>query len=532
MPPADSPPSEPHPRGDQRESPADDARLRAMFGQASAGIVMVDLDGRYAFVNDRFCEMIGYASEELVGRPMIDFVHPDDRARDRALFHRLTTEGIPFDIEKRYLCKHGAVTWVHNSVSILRDDAGRPQTCFAVSLDVTLRRDEETRLVALKDKLSDDLDATTRLYNLIVTSAADFAIYTFDRSGRITSWNPGAEAIFGYVAAEALGQPVERLHTPEDRARHYVEHEMEQALQEGRAPCDRWKVRRDGTLFWGNGVVMPLFDGEKSVGFFKIERDVTAQREIQEERVRLLEAERAARHEAESANAAKDRFLASLSHELRTPLAPVQMALFALERERRLTANGRELLKMIGRNLEAEVHLIDDLLDVSRIVHGKLEFKSAPMDVQACVEQAIEVCGGGIRDKQQRLTVDLAAARHDLQGDSDRLRQAFCNLLQNAVKFTPAGGAVSVRSSNPNPRELLVEISDNGVGIDPQSLSTIFSAFEQGSAQITRRYGGLGLGLAISLAVVSGHGGRLTAASDGPGRGATFAVALPLPAGA
>ena len=501
-----------------------------MFGQASAGIMMVSLDGCYVFVNDRFCDMTGYTSDELVGQPMIEFVHPDDRARDLTLFHRLTTEGIPFDIEKRYLRKDGSITWVHNSVSILRDDAGQGQTCFVVSLDVTQRREEEARLVALKDKLADDLDATTRLYDLIVNSAADYAIYTFDRTGLVTTWNPGAESIYGYPAAEVMGRPVESLHTAEDRVAGVLPQEMEQALREGRAPCDRWKVRQDGTLFWSNGVVMPLLDGGKSVGFFKIERDMTAQREIQEERARLLEAERVARQAAENANAAKDRFLALLSHELRTPLAPVQMAVFALERERRLTTNGRELLKMISRNLDAEAHLIDDLLDVSRIVHGKLEFKRAPMDVHACVERAIEVCGDDIRTKKQRLTVDLAARHHDLHGDTDRLRQAFCNLLQNAAKFTPARGAVTVRSSNPEPGSLLVEVADDGIGIDPEALTTIFNSFEQGGAQVTQRYGGLGLGLAISLAVVSGHGGRLTAASDGPGRGATFAVTLPLAA--
>ena len=264
------------------------------------------------------------------------------------------------------------------------------------------------------------------------------------------------------------------------------------------------------------------------MGFFKIERDVTAQREAQEERARLLVAEQTARLEAENASAAKDRFLAALSHELRTPLAPMQMAVYALERERRLTAAGRELLQMINRNLDAEVRLIDDLLDVSRIVHGKLEFKRGPMDVHDCVQRAIEVCGSDIHAKKQRITVDLAAKHSSLDGDTDRLRQVFCNVLQNAAKFTAVAGAVNVRSSNPSPNELLVEISDNGIGIDRESLTKIFSAFEQEGAHITQRFGGLGLGLAICHAIVVAHGGRMTATSAGNGQGATFAVSLPL----
>ena len=511
-----------------------ETRLQAMFGQASAGIVLLDLDGCFIFVNDRFCHMVGYARAELIGRKMLDFVHPDDRARDLALFTRLIAEGIPFDIEKRYLRPDAALCWAHNSVSILRDDAGRPLSSFAISVDVTQRRTEEARLVALKDKLSGDLHATTRLYDLIF-GAVDVSIYTLDHTGTITSWNPGAETIYGYPAARATGLSAEDLNTAEDRRAGVLRREMEEALREGRAVCERWKVRRDGSRFWTIGVLRPLVDDGRTVGFFKFERDATAQhameearREADEERARLLVAERHARQAAEDASAAKDRFLAALSHELRTPLVPVRMALFALKREKRLSASGREMVRMIGRNLDAEVRLIDDLLDVSRIVHGKMEFKRASVDVHACIRRALEVCSGDIQAKKQRLGVDLAAGHPVLHGDADRLRQVFCNLLQNAAKFTPEGGSVGVRSFHPAPGEIAVEVTDSGMGIDAAALPDIFRAFEQGGPRIVQRFGGLGLGLAISQAVVTAHDGRLTAASAGPDRGATFTVVLPL----
>ena len=515
-----------------------EARFDAMFGQASAGIVLVDLAGRYTFVNDRFCAMLGYQAADLIGHEMMPFVHPDDRARDQVVFHRLTTEGVPFDIEKRYLRKDGSVCWVHNSVSALPDGAGKPQTCFVVSIDITQRREEETRLVALKDKLTGDLHATTRLYDLIFNSARDFAVFTFDRDELITSWNPGAQTLFGYGPDEIIGQPAEILFTPEDRETGFFQQQMDAALRDGFTLCERWELRRDGSRFFGSGTLTPLVENGRPVGFVKIQHDLTVQREMldarreaEEERARLLLAERAARQEAEHNSAAKDRFLASLSHELRTPLAPMQMALFALEREKRLSASGREMIQMIGRNLEAEVQLIDELLDVSRIVHGKLEFKREPMDVHECVHRAVEVCHADILAKKLRLTVDLAAAHHAVDGDTARLRQAFWNLLKNAAKFTPAGGTITVRSSNPAPDTLVVEVIDSGIGIDPAALPKIFSAFEQGGAQITQRYGGLGLGLAISHAVVQAHDGELTAASDGPGQGATFQVLLRLSPG-
>ncbi len=514
-----------------------EARFQAMFGQATAGIVLTDFAGRFTYVNERFSSLLGYTSAELIGRHMLEIVHPGDREMEQAHFERLVGEGKPFEIEKRYVRKDGSKVWVHHSASVLRDAAGQPQSCFTLAIDITQRREEAARLVAVRDKLAGDLAATTRLYDLIFSNAHDFAIYTLDHAGLVTSWNPGAEAITGYPAAEMIGQPAKTLHLPEDQLAGVFEQEMALALRDGHAPCERWKRRRDGRLFWTSGVLTPLVDDGLTVGFLKIERDGTPQREMQEarreaeeERARLLVAERAARAEAESNSAAKDRFLASLSHELRTPLAPMQMAIFALERERRLSASGREMLKMIGRNLEAEVQLIDELLDVSRIVHGKLEFKHAPMDVHECIHRAVEVCGTDIQAKKLRLTVDLAAGQHAITGDTARLRQAFWNVLKNAAKFTPAGGKIIVRTSNPGPGEIAVEITDDGIGIEPAALPKIFSAFEQGGAPVTQRYGGLGLGLAISQAVVEAHDGQLSVASAGKDQGATFTVKLPLSA--
>jgi signal transduction histidine kinase len=233
-----------------------------------------------------------------------------------------------------------------------------------------------------------------------------------------------------------------------------------------------------------------------------------------------------ARAEAEAANATKDRFLAVLSHELRTPLTPVQLSLATLELEQALPVAAQESLKLLRRNVETEIRLIDDLLDVNRIVHGKLECKVLPMDLHACLRQALDISATDFNQKELNVTISLEAARHHVLGDATRLQQVFCNLLQNAAKFTPNGGVVTVRSRD-SEEGIVVELSDNGIGIAPEAFEKIFSPFEQGNPDLARRYGGLGLGLAIARSLVLAHGGRLTAASSGLNQGSTFTVELP-----
>jgi nitrogen-specific signal transduction histidine kinase/ActR/RegA family two-component response regulator len=231
---------------------------------------------------------------------------------------------------------------------------------------------------------------------------------------------------------------------------------------------------------------------------------------------------------AEAANRAKDQFLAVLSHELRTPLTPALVAAELLERRTDLPPDVGEAAAMIRRNVELEVKLIDDLLDLTRVTRGKLQLDRAPVDLHETVKHAAEACGGEARAKGLTLALDLQAAPAAVMGDATRLQQVLWNLVKNAVKFTPAGGRVTVRTRRPAGADRVqVEVADTGVGIDPAVLPRIFDAFEQGGAAVTRQFGGLGLGLAISKALVELHGGTLTAASDGPGRGATFVLALP-----
>ena len=227
---------------------------------------------------------------------------------------------------------------------------------------------------------------------------------------------------------------------------------------------------------------------------------------------------------AEGANAAKDRFLAMLSHELRTPLTPVLIWAGGTSIRSDITPELQQGLKMVCRNVELEARLIDDLLDLTRITRGKLKLQLGPADAHELVQHSMEIVRSEMGDRRVNLPVAFEASHHELLADGPRLQQVFWNIFRNAYKFTPDGGCISVRSRNSKPDTITIEISDNGAGIEPQFLEKIFDTFEQ----IEARREGLGLGLAISKAIVEMHGGTIRAHSDGLGKGAAFIIELPL----
>jgi len=236
--------------------------------------------------------------------------------------------------------------------------------------------------------------------------------------------------------------------------------------------------------------------------------------------------------DAEAASRAKDHFLATLSHELRTPLTPVLALVSALQRDERLPQDVREDMHTIHRNIELEARLIDDMLDITRIARGKLELQFASVDIRPIIEHAIKTCcAHEAADKMIVCHEHLDADDHIARVDAARLTQVFWNLLKNAIKFTPVGGQTFVRSRRETSEGrtwLVVEVEDTGIGIAPEILPRIFGAFEQGDRTITRQFGGLGLGLAITKAIVEAHGGAIIAASPGENQGARFTVRLPL----
>jgi signal transduction histidine kinase/ActR/RegA family two-component response regulator len=232
------------------------------------------------------------------------------------------------------------------------------------------------------------------------------------------------------------------------------------------------------------------------------------------------------RQELIAANTAKDQFLALLSHELRNPLSPVIAMVAELEARSSNKTDLRQPLAVIRRNVELEARLIDDLLDVTRIAKGKLQLSFEVTSAHETLERAYEICHADILKKNLRFEFRLRAEHMFVNGDPARLQQVFWNLIKNAVKFTPAGGTIVVDSSNPSEDRIAIRTTDSGIGIDPLKIDKVFNAFEQGQSSITRKFGGLGLGLAISKAMVRAHGGTISVESAGLGKGATFTVLL------
>ena len=508
----------PHPRADEDTAVhASEARYRAIVNQATAGVAEIDAGGRFMLVNRKFSELLGYSEAEILRLKVSDITHPDDYPRCLELFQRMLATGEPAVSEKRHVRKDGAIIWISDSMSLIPAADGRPPRVVAVVIDITENKRSQEAL-----RLSEEH------FRLVVTSVREYVIYTLDPQGCVATWNQGGERLKGYREDEIIGQPCAIFCTPEDRAAGVSDRELTQAVANGIANGESWKVRKDGTRFWSEELLFPMRGAAGDLlGFVKICRDLSDRKAAEDERARLLAAEQAARREAEFANAAKDRFLAALSHELRTPLVPVQIALYMLDREANLSNEARENVAMIRRNVQQETRLIGDLLDVSRIVHGKLEIAPGLAGLHACVRAGIESCREQIETGELEITVALDAEQDKVDGDPARLQQAFCSLIENAGKFTSPGGKIAVRSRNAGPR-IVVEISDTGIGIGAEALPQLFRAFEQGPDEPPRRQGGLGLGLAISQAIVQTLGGQLTAASAGPGQGAAFTVDLPL----
>ncbi|MBD2084914.1 ATP-binding protein [Trichocoleus sp. ST-U3] len=363
---------------------------------------------------------------------------------------------------------------------------------------------------------------------MLLENMKDYTIFFLDLEGRVIKWGAGAESILGYQEAEILGKSGSIIFTPEDRDRGEDKKELGKALTEGRAENERWHVRKDGSRFWGSGIVTSLRDESGQVqGLAKIMRDFTDRKQAEEERTRLLARAQEARTQAESANRMKDEFLATLSHELRSPLNAM-LGWTSLLRTRKFdAATTARAIETIERNAKAQARLIEDLLDVSRIIRGQLRLTVRSMELIPVIESAINTVrpAADAKNIQVHLLVDTSVGL--ISGDPDRLQQIIWNLLTNAIKFTPEGGRVEVYLQGDR-SHAEISVRDTGEGISPDFLPYVFDRFRQADNSITRSYTGLGLGLAIVRHLVELHGGTVRAESPGEGQGSTFIVKLPL----
>ena len=352
-------------------------------------------------------------------------------------------------------------------------------------------------------------------YRALVSSVKDYAIFMLDPSGRIETWNAGAERTKGYTADEIVGQHMSRFYTPEDLERRLPATLLAQAEREGRVESEGWRVRKDGTRFWADVVITALVDDcGKLMGYAKVTRDLTERLRAQEDQLRLAHAEEAVR--------LRDEFLSIAAHELRTPLSAVQLQLQGLlERPEGLDPRIRSRVERACRSGERLVALVDTLMDVSRITTGSFNLAPSRFDLTVAVQEVVE----RFREHATRAgsTVTLRS-EGVLEGRWDRLRieQVITNLLTNALKYAAATPVEITLSGTEH--DVMVTVSDGGPGIPESAQERIFLRFERAAPM--RNFGGLGLGLYVARQIVEAHGGEIQLDRLRP-KGAHFVIRLP-----
>jgi PAS domain S-box-containing protein len=382
-------------------------------------------------------------------------------------------------------------------------DANRGLLASYADLD-----DHAERLRLAEDKL-----------RLLLDSVPDYAICMLSPHGVVTSWNAGGERLFGYSADEIIGRSFVVFYLPPDAEEGAPATQLLTAESEGRFESEGLRLRRGGAAFDAHVVLTPVRDSGRVLrGFSLVVRDITERKRLEDDLRRRAE-------DLAVANRAKEDFLATLSHELRTPLNAM-LGWTRLLRMGKLDASGMSrALETIERNAHLQEQLISDILDVSRIVTGRLRLELRPTDLAPIVDATLDSLRSAADAKGVSLESRLQFAGAVL-GDPDRLEQVIWNLVVNAIKFTPAGGSVLV-SLDRQGTSAVVTVADTGEGIVSDLLPFVFDRFRQGDASVTRPHGGLGLGLSIVRHVVELHGGKVIVSSDGPGKGATFSVLLP-----
>lgn len=490
----------------------------AHFSQLVAGvrdyaIFLLSPEGIIRSWNEGAQRIKGYKPDEIIGRHFSQFYSPESVASGwpQEELKRAGELG-RFEDEGWRVRQDGTRFWANVVISTLYADDGSVRGFLKITRDLTERKQAEEAL-----RLSEER------FRLMVDGVEDYAIFMLDRDGRVSSWNRGAQRIKGYTAQEIIGRHFSEFYTAEDLEAGKPAMELKVALERGSVEDEGWRVRKDRSLFWANVVITAVYDGEhRLIGFAKLTRDLTERRKAEA----LVVADRQ-----------KNEFLAMLAHELRNPLAPISNGLQLLKLPGLDDDTLKQTTALMERQLFHLVRLVDDLLDVSRIVTGKMAFHREPTELSGVIARAVEETQPAIDARGHELMLSLPARPITVDADAVRLAQVVSNLLTNAAKYTETPSRIWLTveknviekpTGGPPTEEAVIRVKDSGVGIDPETLPRVFSLFVQADNSLARSQGGLGIGLTVVKRIVEMHGGTVMALSEGIGCGSEFVVRIPV----
>lgn len=492
----------------QRQQSENEAlhRFRAIIEHSWDGYAFIGTDSIIHYASPSNFRILGYRLEEFIGHSVFEFMHPDDKDRMQKLFAALLAQpGGVITSVYRYRHKDGRWRWLEATGTNLLDDPA-VRAIIGNYRDITEQKESEQARAELA---------------AIVESSED-AIIGEDLQGNVTSWNQGAERLYGFRAEEIVGKSISVLHFAEGAG---DSPNLLERLGRGEwvEPFHTVRRRKDGTRVDVSLSVSPIKDSEgRMIGAAKIARNIGPQKRLEEElRRHARELAEAHRH--------KDEFMAMLAHELRNPLAPMRTGVHILRQSQTPPEVRQRTHDMMDRQLRHLSRLIDDLLDVSRIVRGKVQLRRERLDLRYVVRTVAHDRRPVLEQAGLTLLLDVSETPVCVLGDQTRLTQVLNNLLDNSVRFAKGRNTVTVRiRADAEHRQAVLSVRDEGIGIDPKLLPHVFTPFLQADRSLDRSRGGLGLGLSMVKGLVELHGGRAEAFSEGPGRGAEFAIRLPL----
>jgi len=493
--------------------------FRVTLRSIGDAVITTDIQGRITYLNEVAEALTGWSHRDALGQPLEDvFQIVNEVTRQKVVNPALRAlrEGVVVGLANHTVLinKDGRETPIDDSAAPIRDEQGNVSGCVLIFRDVTAQRLVE------RDKAGQLL--TARLLASIVESSND-AIIAKSLDGKIQSWNAGAERVFGFTAAEAVGKHISLVIPPERIAE---EDDIIASLRAGK-PIEHFeteRLRSDGQRIFVSLTISPIKDDSGNVvGASKIVRDISERKRLEDNLLRLAA-------DLSETDRRKNEFLATLAHELRNPLAPMSNMLEVVKRAGGDSEILNRAYETIERQLGQMVRLVDDLLDLNRITHDRLELRRSEVELSSVVQQAVEVARPLLDAAGHQLTIDLPDEPIYLNADRARLAQVFGNLLNNSCKYTKPKGSIALSATRVDDR-VVVTVRDNGAGIPPDKLQSIFDMFMQVDRSSERSQGGLGIGLTLVKRLIEMHGGSIEAISAGEGQGSEFIVRLPVVTG-